>query len=313
MRKSIITITFSPSLDKSFSSPQMIEGKKLYCSAPRFDAGGGGINVARALQRLGSSVTAIFPSGGRTGMMLERILEESKVSFVPVKVQEETRENIIINEKETGRHYQFIMPPPELNEQEYKDVLNMLESEAAGQLDYLVVSGSMPGGFPAYMFNRLSAFAKEAGCRLVVDTSGIPLVRALEAGVYLAKPNINELAKLTGRPSLEGSAIEAAAKDVLSTYKCEVLIVSLGRDGAMMVTHDRCHVFSVAGASVKSTVGAGDSMVAGMIHYLSSGRPLEEMVKFGVACGTAATLHEGTELCHSDDVEKIYELVQCVR
>ncbi|RYG23442.1 MAG: 1-phosphofructokinase family hexose kinase, partial [Chitinophagaceae bacterium] len=226
MSKSIITITFSPSLDKSFSSPQMIEGKKLYCSTPHYDAGGGGINVARALQRLGSPVTAIFPSGGRIGRTLESILEESKVPFAAVKVKQETRENIIIREKETRRHYQFIMPPPELNEQEYNDMLNMLETQAAGQLDYLVVSGSMPDNFPADMFSRLSAFAQENRCRLIVDTSGAPLVRALEAGVYLAKPNVNELAKLTGRTALEGNAVEEAAKEALAAYKCEVLVVS---------------------------------------------------------------------------------------
>jgi 6-phosphofructokinase 2 len=241
------------------------------------------------------------------------MLEEINVPFAPVKVQEETRENIIINEKETGRHYQFMMPPPELNEQGYNDILNMLETKTAGQLDYLVVSGSMPDNFPADIFTKLRAFAQRTACRLIVDTSGVPLVRALEAGVYLAKPNLNELAKLTGRTALEGNAIEKAAREVLSVYKCEILVVSLGREGAMMVTIDRCYVFSVTGPAAKSTVGAGDSMVAGMIHYLASGRPLEEMVKFGVACGTAATLHEGTELCQLDDVQQIYEFVKQVR
>ncbi|MCG2616286.1 1-phosphofructokinase family hexose kinase [Terrimonas sp. NA20] len=305
----IVTLTFSPSVDKSFSSPRFIPSKKLYCSAPRYNAGGGGINVARALRRLGGSATAIFPSGGRTGELLAMLLRREEVPLVEVKVKSDTRENIMITELDPSRHYQFILPPPEFSAEEYEAVFQVLRG-ATAHLDYLVISGSMPANFPSDMFSNIRSYALQQDCRLVVDTSGTSLVHALEAGIYLAKPNLNELRKLTGLPVIDMAEAEAAAKGILSKYSCEALVVSLGKEGAMLVTRLNTFLFKGPDTDVKTTVGAGDSMVAGMIRFLSMGRSLQDAVKFGVACGTAATLHEGTELCHLADCERLYKLVK---
>lgn len=307
-----VTLTFSPCIDKSFSAPELIPSKKIYCSAPHFNAGGGGVNVARALQRLGNNTTAVFTSGGTMGQLLEALLVDQGVAIVPVNTTTNTRENIMITENASGYHYQFIMPPPVLTADEYAGIITAL-NEVQAPVGYIVVSGSMPVDFPPDIFERIAQCALRKNARLVVDTSGRALVSALEAGVYLAKPNLNELALLTGKTSLSGAEIEGAAKWVLAKYKCTVIIVSLGRDGAMLVTEDRTAIFKAPDPKVKSTTGAGDSMVAGIIHSLLLQKSLEEALKFGVACGTAATLNEGTELCHAADAEGFYRQVIQIR
>lgn len=301
----IITITFSPCVDKNFSAPAFVHSRKIHCSAPAFNAGGGGINVARALHRLGENAIAIFPEGGATGHLLQTMLEKENVPTITVPAVNETRENIMIRDDSTALHYQFIMPPVDLYDAEF-DAIVAAVGEQVDAADFIVISGSLPSRFPGDVFDRISRLAKKHGVRIVIDTSGPPLLRALEAGAWLVKPNLNELCKLVGESLSNKQEQSQAAQKLIQEYGCEAVVVSLGKEGAMLVTKDNITHYHAPLADTKSTAGAGDSMVAGIIHWLSVGNPLEDAVSFGVACGTSATLHEGTELCHPDDALKLY-------
>ncbi len=305
----IITITFSPCIDKSTSVSQLIPGKKLRCAAAKLEPGGGGINVARAIKKLGGEAIAVFPSGGYTGDYFNHLLEKEAVPSVIIKAANETRENIIVVDEATHLQYHFGMPGSELSATEWQQCLNVVE--AMTDIEFIVASGSLPPGVPLDIYARLARIAKKKNAKLVVDTSGEALKHAASEGVYLLKPNLGELSSLMGMERIDAAAIEELAKKVIQRGHCEVLVVSLGEKGAMLVTQNETHRAAPPVVQSKSVVGAGDSMVAGIVLSLSYKRNLKEALQYGIACGTAATLNPGTELCKKEDAENIFPLVQC--
>lgn len=298
----IVTLTLNPALDKSSSVQQLVPEQKLRCTPIQFDAGGGGINVSKGIRKLGGQSTAVFPSGGATGMRLQSILQEAGVEIHPHTVPGETRENLSIMESSTNLQYRFTMPGPELSEKQADALLSIV---AGLHPDYLVASGSLPSGLPETYYEKVAAFAKKIDARLILDTSGAALHAAADEGLYLLKPNLGELSALAGVDNLEMNQVDDAALDIIKQGKCEVVVVSLGPQGALLVTRDGFEHIPAPPAQKRSTVGAGDSMVAGMVWALSEGKSMREMAQTGVACGTAATMNPGTELFQAADVTRL--------
>ncbi len=301
---SIVTVTFSPSIDKSFTVPEMVPDKKLRCSAPHLDPGGGGINVARAIKILGGEATAVFPSGGYTGKQFDRLLEDEAVPMVIIESKNETRENIVVVDQAKNLQYRFGMPGTELKEGEWKEILHVIES--IEDIEFLVCSGSLPPGVPEDIYAQLAAIAKRKGAKCIVDTSGRPLQLAMKAGLYLIKPNIGELSAFAGKDFLNIDDARAIAMEIVVSGQCDVVVVSMGSSGAMLVTKDVVEIYTSPKVERKSTVGAGDSMVAGIIYSLSLNKKLTDAVRYGVACGTAATMNPGTELCRKEDADALF-------
>jgi 6-phosphofructokinase 2 len=175
--------------------------------------------------------------------------------------------------------------------------------------DFLVASGSLPPGVPADFYARLAALGRQMGSRLVLDTSGAPLAIAAQKGVYLLKPSLREFQTLMGEPEADEPRIVRLAATAVERGLCEILVLSLGPGGALWVTSSERERLASPTVRVKSSVGAGDSMVAGIVLALARGRPLGEAVRFGVAAGTAAVMNPGTALCRPDDVERLYPQV----
>lgn len=304
---SIITITFSPCIDKSTSVASLLPEKKLRCKPPKLEPGGGGINVARAIIKLGGDATAIFPSGGYTGKYFNHLMEEEGVPSIIIETANETRENIIILDESSNNQYRFGMPGTELSEKEWKQCL-----EKAAQIkdaEFIVASGSLPPGVPLDIYAQLAKIAKRMHAKFIVDTSGEALTQAADEGVYLLKPNLAELSSLAGKKELQPGEVKNIAAEIIKKGKCEVMVVSMGASGAMLVTKNMNEIIATPPALKKSTVGAGDSMVAGIIFYLSHGKSLQEAVRYGVACGTAATMNPGTELCRKEDADRLYGVI----
>lgn len=306
----IITITFSPCIDKSTSIPSLIPEKKLKCAAPKLEPGGGGINVARAIKKLGGKAIAVYPAGGYTGKYFNALLQQENVPVKIIESSGETRENIIVLDESTNRQYRFGMPGTGLKEKEWRQCLKVIEE--IKDVEFIVASGSLPPGVPLDIFARIAVIAKKKAAKLVVDTSGEALKHAANEGVYLLKPNLGELSSLIGLEKINVSEIEDIAKKVIEKGHCEVIVVSMGEGGAMLVTKNETHRAVSPSVKRKSTVGAGDSMVAGIVLALSQKKLMKEVVQYGVACGTAATLNPGTELCRREDVKKLQTLIQVV-
>jgi 6-phosphofructokinase 2 len=302
----IITVTFNPTIDKSTSIAALMPEKKLQCSAPRFEPGGGGINVARAIKKLGGEALAVYPAGGYSGKFLNELMAREGVTVHAVQTKSHTRENLIVFDKSTGLQYRFGMPGSQVLEDEWRQLLTDIEKSGA---EYIIASGSLPPGMPDDIFGWIAEIAKKINAKLVVDTSGEALKKAVDKGVFLLKPNLGELSSLVGKEEVSHESVDEIAKEIISRNCCQAIIVSLGSAGARLITKEE--VIQVIPPVVKrlSTVGAGDSMVAGVILSLSRGMDLKEAMKYGVACGTAATLNPGTELCKLEDVEKLYKLI----
>jgi 6-phosphofructokinase 2 len=306
--KSIVTITLNPAIDKSTSADHIVPEHKIRCAKPKFEAGGGGINVSRAIKKLGGESLAIFPAGGPPGMLLQDILKGEGVSHQAVPVSQWTRENFIVVDSSTNGQFRFGMPGHELTEMEAQSCLDALQ-KINPKPDYVVASGSLPPGLPQDFFARIARVVKQLGSRFILDTSGEPLRLAANEGVYLLKPNLGELSKLAGVDTIETEGVHTYARQIIEKGNCEVVAVSLGPGGAMLVTKDLADHVPAPTVRKRSTVGAGDSMVAGMVLSLGLGKGLQEMIRYGVACGTAATMNSGTELCKKKDVDYLYEWI----
>ncbi|MFD2999252.1 1-phosphofructokinase family hexose kinase [Pontibacter toksunensis] len=305
----IITITLNPALDKSTYANRVQPEKKIRCRSPFFEPGGGGINVSRAIKKLGGESCAWFLAGGPSGEVLCNLLKEEGISFKAIKTKNWTRENLMVMEEDSGNQYRFGMPGPEVSEEEWKQCIIKLEETPDEKLPkYVVASGSLPPGVPDDFYLQLAQMANRRGFKLIVDTSGDALLKAAGEGVYLLKPNLLEFAALVGKEEVSALEQEQIAMQILSEGKCEVLVVSLGPRGAMVASKEKgiSYVLSPA-VKQKSAVGAGDSMVGGMVMSLLKGMSLDEIVRYGVAAGTAATMTPGSELCKKEDTEKIFQ------
>lgn len=305
---SIITITPNPCIDISTRVSELIPDKKLVCSSLKKEPGGGGINVSRVIKRLGGDTKAVCLAGGYTGDFFTKMLQAESVETIIIKTENHTRENFIVAEGSSGHQYRFGMPGPVIQEKEWMKCLEMINS--INETSYIVASGSLTTGIPVDFFARLALMAKQKNIKLVLDTSGAALTAALEKGVYMIKPNLGELSFISGVKELDRSSAIAAAKKIITKKQCEVVVVSMGSGGAMLVTAELTEEVIAPPVNIKSTVGAGDSMVAGIILSLSKNQSFKEALEYGVACGTATTMKEGTALCAEADVKHLLEVIR---
>ncbi|MFW6050991.1 MAG: 1-phosphofructokinase family hexose kinase [Myxococcota bacterium] len=304
----IVTLTLNPALDVSSTVGSVVPDRKLRCSAPERDPGGGGVNVARVVHILGGEATAVWTCGGHTGSLLQDLLSQEGVSHRPVPIEGMTRESLMIFEEATGEQYRFQFPGPELTAEEIGRIRNALVELREG-CDYLVLSGSLPPGAPTDLYAQLAAAVGD-GIRVLVDTSGEALRETVRQGVFLIKPNIGELCDLVGERLESDEDIARAGRKLLEAEHAEVVAVSLGAGGAMVVTRQGCEHVRSPTVPIRSKVGAGDSMVGGTVLGLSRGLGTVEAVRFGVAAGAAAVMTPGSKLCRRDDAERLYQAMR---
>ncbi len=300
----IFTLTINPTVDRSASVGRVSPDVKLRCQDERSDPGGGGVNVAVAIQQLGGEATACFTRGGAIGDLLQSLLEEKDIPIRPLPIAAATRENVIIYESETGQQFRFGMPGPKIDEQEQKACVDVLDNLPQPP-KFLVLSGSLPPGVDSSFYERVIDVTPD-DTKVIVDTGGEALSRAVEQSVYLLKPNQRELGQLAGHEISSDQDARDVAKSLIDRGKVQVLIISLGRGGVLLVTADEEHRIAAPTVNIKSKIGAGDSTVAGIVLALQRGYSLADAARFGVACGSAAVMTEGTELCRREDAERLY-------
>lgn len=300
----IVTLTLNPAIDKSTIVKSIVPDKKLRCTEPKFEPGGGGINVSRAIKKLGENSTAIYLAGGYSGKYFHHLLNVEEIDSFVVEIEGQTRENLIVLDESTNLQYRFTMPAPEIQEYAWQQCFDIIEKSSG--IEYIVASGSIPKGVPKDFFGRLSAIAKRINARLIADTSAEHLHYAIDEGLFMIKPNLGELSSLHGVEELQGEDVMKAAKDIINKGGCEIVVISMGVAGALLISKDIVLNSPSPFVKRRSTVGAGDSMVAGMVLAFSKGLTLPEVLQYGIAAGTAATMNPGTELCKKEDVEKLY-------
>jgi 6-phosphofructokinase 2 len=303
----IITVTLNPCIDKSTEAVKIIPDSKLRCTEVKNEPGGGGINVSKALKKLDTISVALFAAGGYNGEMLKGLLQNEGIDFLAVNSSVETRENWVVLESSTNSQFRFTFPGRSFEEEIIKELIDQIRSFSPS---YVVASGSLPPGLPPYFYGLIVKTAQAVNARCIVDTSGEALTALKNKKAYLIKPNIGELCKLLGVEWLDPLYVPDAAQQVIGDGYAEIVAVSMGPKGAWLVSKDEKHFAPAPEVEKQSTVGAGDSMVAGITYMLQKQQSLKDAVEFGVSCGTAATMNPGTNLFNPQDVWKLYHHIQ---
>jgi len=301
----IVTLTVNPAIDIATSVERLTDTYKMRCAPARIDPGGGGINVARIVHRLGGDCLALYLAGGPVAEQLEKLLSAEGLPFESLQIEGETRENLSVTERSTHREFRFVMPGPAISEAEWQRCLDRLAALQPAPR-YLVLSGSLPIGVPEDFYARVIRKAKTRGIRVVLDTSGPALRHAMPHAPYLVKPSINELRQLTGLTLETEADCMRVAQEMIRKGHADVVALTLGAGGAMLVTPEGVVRTAAVATLVRSTVGAGDSFVGGMVWALNRNADIREAFRYGMAAATATLAHAGTELGSAGEIEQCY-------
>ncbi|WP_139957979.1 1-phosphofructokinase family hexose kinase [Flavicella sediminum] len=305
---SIVTLTVNPALDKSAKIDQMVPEQKLGCHAIQYQAGGGGVNISRVLKVLEVKNKCLFTSGGDTGEHLKNLLEKENIPLKEIPVEAWTRENFSVVDTKTELQYRFGMPGNGLTVTEI-DLIKRIIDEEVTENSILVLSGSLSEHMPLDLYVQLIQQVAGKNVKIIVDTSGKALLETIKEPVYLIKPNQQELAKMVGKEFLSKKEQEAAAMQLVHAKTATYVVVSMGARGAFLASAEGIVYRNTPSIKVKSTIGAGDSMVAGMVFAIQQNLTPEEILKWGVVCGSATTMSEGTNLASAEDIQEILRLI----
>ena len=301
------TLTLNPTIDASYAVERMVHTHKMRGLAENYDPGGGGINVARVLVRLGATARCHYLSGGATGAALDGLLDRHQLVRVRTPIAGETRIAAAVLDRESGKEYRIVPPGPAVTEPEWQACLGSL---AQVRCRYLIASGSLPPGVPDDFYARAAGIAAERGAKFVLDSSGRGLKGALTGGgVHLVKPSLGELRQLTGADLADEAAIAAAAMALVGEGAAEAVAVTMGHEGALIASAQGPLRLPAIPVQAASAVGAGDSFLAGMVFALSQGADVADAARLGLAAGTAAVLTPGTGLAHPADIHRLRALI----
>ncbi len=274
-------------------------------------AGGKGIDVSRAIRHLGGDSMALGFIGGHNGQILVDMLKAEGVTPYFTPISQETRRDIIINRVRRGGQTLLNARGPAVTAEEWRSFLThlrMLDLRDA----YVVLGGSLPRGLPIDAYRQVVSLVQGRGARAILDADGPCLREGLKAKPFAVKPNLNELRRATKRRLTTDQQMLAAAT-ALHEKGVAIVIVSLGRRGLLVVSGTECLRTMPPSVKVRSTVGAGDSTVAGFVFCHAAGKALEDCVRFATASGTAATLAPGNQLCQARDVQRLLAKVRLSR
>lgn len=306
----ITTVTLNPALDEAVSLEVFALGSTNRSALDALDPGGKGVNASRVIARLGRETIALGFAGGVTGNMLREKLDAEGLLHAFDDLEELTRLNVMIYERAGGRRTRLYLPGPYVGVERIAALRTRLAQAPAG--GYVILGGSVPPGLPHEIYRDLVGWLGERGVNCIVDTSGNPLAYVLAARPALIKPNVEEAAEVLGR-ALENDDQVAEAAYELQRRGAQRVVISQGAQGAIGVGPDGCWKAVPPAVQACSTVGSGDSMVAGLAIALSEGGDLKAGLMLGTAAGAATATIPGTKLCQRSDVESLIPGVQITR
>lgn len=303
----ILTVTVNPSLDVTTSTAKLEPQRKLRCGTPVHDAGGGGVNVSRAIRELGGESRAFVGLGGNTGHQFAALLRQAGVDFIEYSLAGETRSSMTVMEEATGLHYRFVLPGPPQPPQIGDAMLAELERMIDDKVDFVVASGSLLPGLSSDFYALLGDIVRRRGARLILDTHGEALKGALAGRPYLLRLNEIE-ARALAHETENDAPVAELARGLVGRQIADVVVVGRGEQGSLITTADEQFSIAPPKVQVHSMVGAGDSYVAALTLALSRGWSLEAANRYGVAAAASAVTRDATQLCSLAGTEGLFKL-----
>ncbi|MGE0000990.1 MAG: 1-phosphofructokinase family hexose kinase [Fimbriimonadaceae bacterium] len=301
----ILTVTPNPAVDHVYFVNGLRQNDTNRVSRVETDAGGKSVNVARVLAALGNVVVATGLVAGGNGAFVRQRLDSEAVRHDFVEVSGETRANVLVEDGSGLPPTVLSAPGPETGGVEFELLVAKIATHGP-KCSHIVLGGSMPTGLSERDFATLVSVAAGTGAKAVVDADGEALRLAVQAGADIVKPNVKEAGRLLGRDvtGLEGA--QAAAEAILKTMRPAsgegVAIVSAGSLGAAMACSAGVFLGEAITVEPKSTIGSGDSMVAGILHATLAGMGPLDQLSFGLAAGAATATTDGSRIASRDEV-----------
>ncbi|UCH50655.1 MAG: 1-phosphofructokinase [Chloroflexota bacterium] len=304
----IATVTLNPSLDKIVTVEELVIDEANRWTSLRRDPGGKGVNVSRVVHELGGKTIAYGFMGGIDGETLKHLLQQQGVPFDFTPIKGEIRSNFIITDLKTRRQTRIDSPGPHILKRELKKLIQKI-THIKPKPEFIVFAGSVPPGVPADIYHQLIEKAKNSGIKTVLDSDETWLKEGIEAKPNVIKPNVHEAEELLEMNLRDEAAIVEAVKTFVK-QGIEIATISRSKHGLIVANGKKILKVTPPKVEIRSTVGAGDSAIAGLVLKLSQGHGIDEAARWAVAAGTAATLTPGTELCRREDVERLLPQVK---
>jgi 6-phosphofructokinase 2 len=294
---SILTITLNPALDVTTSVGAVRPQQKLRCGPPRYDPGGGGVNVSRAIKELGGESRMFVALGGASGQLYRSLLAETGIETEIWDVAGETRFSLTVMEGSSGKQFRFVLPGPAQQPADAERLLAALRRSMGAGIRFVVASGRVLPGLPTDFYARVAAEARQLGVALILDTSGPSLREGLAGRPYLVKMDHFEAQELLGITAEPTALAHAAIDEIIGRGAAEAVIVTIGEDGAIVADARQRLQIRPPLVQVVSAVGAGDSFTAALTLGLAKGWTLEVASRFGVAAAASSVTKDATQLC----------------
>jgi len=307
----IYTLTLNPAIDRELTVTEVQFDSVLSAVKSQVDFGGKGFNVSRLLKSMGTVSTALGFVGGRTGERLRHGLQALDIATDFVSISGETRTNISIVTEKHDHYIKVNEKGPQVDKTQQHELLDKIASTARPG-DWWVLAGSLPPGVPDSFYAQIITLLNEQNAVPILDTTGKSLRLGCEVKPFLVKPNAEEVHKLTNLPVDTTEQIIAAAKELLKMGTQNV-VISMGKKGALLQTADETWLIHSPKIQEKNPIGAGDSMVGGLVWALSQGYPIKESLGWGAASGAATASMSGTEVGSRGLIEELFQQVRFER
>lgn len=307
MTTPVSTLTLNPAIDVTYEVSQMVADNKVNSKESNIFPGGNGINVSRALKRLGKNAHTCCIFARETGSLIRRLLRDEGIYPVTLEVPGRNRVNCTIQQRRPPEEFKVAGIGPEITAVALEQITTIFLNLAG--TGYGVLSGSTLSGTPEDLYTDLAIKLRAQGARAVVDTKDAMLRETVEAKPFLIKPNKYELEVMCGRslPTLEAIADEARKVQQMGI---DNVCVTMAEAGAILVDANDSYYAPAPKVRVRCSVGAGDTMLAGLISAFTDEKPLDEVLRLGLACASGSISRDGTELFHPGELETLMEKIE---
>ena len=304
----IYTVTLNPAVDRTIIQPDFALNEMNRISKVVDHAGGKGINVSKMIRNLNGESIALGIISGLSGEFIRRELDELGIKNNFTVGEGKTRTNLKIVDMVNETYTDLNEPGSTVSEKVLKEVEKSI-FDVIERDDIIIFAGSLPKGIDVIVYADWISKAKDKGCKVFFDADDEALELGVNSAPYLIKPNINELERLFGTEIHTTEEAVNCSKKLLDKG-VEVVVVSKGEEGCLLVSRDLILETSGLAVDVKSTVGAGDSMVAGLAYAIENNYSLEDALRLGVACSTASIIEEGTTMGKIENIRKFLDIIE---